>query len=540
MRWQLRRGLLEPAGAPRPGSQWWRALNEAVLRDIAESRHLVAGAPGDASSPAVEAVLDFIRGPSAARWYRAHNVSIVRAYLANGDLAAREGRVERFFINVVLLPVLYAHALVAAPRLALGWLSPVAPVLGDPRVGTTGIFLSLSRVLPNSYPLGDDVTPFVAGENGFGRLLEGSGIIQPRLRALYDWSARELGPARGRGAARRGHPRLRLGPGAGLRLDAAAPRARPARPAGGPRTGRHQARPWRRDCDEPMTAGRCLPERGVVGRRAAATVDFSPAGGRESEGIEWPSRAPPGTPAPTGGLIESQRELRPFRRRPTRTDRPLRPTSSTRRRTSPRPGSRASTARTTSRAGSRTTPRGWPSSNPRASSSGATSVGRGDGHRLLDGRVPPGHRLAGRRFGMEISVYARSIALEAGVRVDRDIFSESDFFDLVIFRGTIQHLDEPFKFHQVRLQRAAARRLSGLPGDAQHQLALLPPQEDAPVPGCAAQLLLARRRRPGPGPDQLRLPRARDPLPVPGHALCAPPEPTTGASCATCSRGAAA
>ena len=57
MRWQLRRGLLEPAGAPRPGSQWWRALNEAVLRDIAESRHLVAGAPGDPSSPAVEAVV---------------------------------------------------------------------------------------------------------------------------------------------------------------------------------------------------------------------------------------------------------------------------------------------------------------------------------------------------------------------------------------------------------------------------------------------------------------------------------------------------
>ena len=95
----------------------------------------------------------------------------MRAYLANGDLAAGEGRVERFFINVVLLRVLYAHALVAAPRLALGW---------------------LSRVLPNSYPLGDDVAPFVADENGFGRLLD-YGIIQPRLRALYDWSARELG-----------------------------------------------------------------------------------------------------------------------------------------------------------------------------------------------------------------------------------------------------------------------------------------------------------------------------------------------------------
>ena len=136
--------------------------------------------------------MDFIRRPLAASWYRAHNASICSAYLANADLAEREGRVERFFLNVVLLRVLYAHALVAAPRLALGWLSPVAPVLGDPRVGMTGIFLSLSRVVPNRYPLGDDVAPFVTGENGFGRLLD-YGIIQPRLRALYDWSARELG-----------------------------------------------------------------------------------------------------------------------------------------------------------------------------------------------------------------------------------------------------------------------------------------------------------------------------------------------------------
>jgi hypothetical protein len=56
-------------------------------------------------------------------------------------------------MNVVLCRVLYAHALVAAPRMSLGWLRPLAPVLGDPRLGMTGIFLSLSRVLPDEYPL---------------------------------------------------------------------------------------------------------------------------------------------------------------------------------------------------------------------------------------------------------------------------------------------------------------------------------------------------------------------------------------------------
>ena len=98
---------------------------------------------------------------------------------------------ERFFINVVLVRVLFAHALVAAPRLALGWLAPVGRPVGDPRVGMTGIFLSLSRVLPDRYPLGDDVDTYVAAEHGFGHMLD-IGIIQPRFGRLYDWSSEVL------------------------------------------------------------------------------------------------------------------------------------------------------------------------------------------------------------------------------------------------------------------------------------------------------------------------------------------------------------
>src|SRR6185295_15060879 len=33
MRWQVRRGLLAAPDAPRPGSAWWRAVNEGLLRD---------------------------------------------------------------------------------------------------------------------------------------------------------------------------------------------------------------------------------------------------------------------------------------------------------------------------------------------------------------------------------------------------------------------------------------------------------------------------------------------------------------------------
>lgn len=191
MGWQLRRGLLNPVDSPTPGSPWWRAINERLLYDVAEARALAFGHPGPPSSSTVAAWLDFIRRPHATSWYRAHNMSVVGAYLDHEQLAAREGRVERFFINLVLVRVLYTHAMVAAPRLALGWLAPAGRVLGDPRLGMTGIFLSLSRVLPDRYPLGDDVAPYAQLENGVGHLLD-VGVISPRIEGLYAWSASEL------------------------------------------------------------------------------------------------------------------------------------------------------------------------------------------------------------------------------------------------------------------------------------------------------------------------------------------------------------
>lgn len=46
------------------------------------------------------------------------------------------------------------------------------------------------------------------------------------------------------------------------------------------------------------------------------------------------------------------------------------------------------------------------------------------------------------KFGVEISDYARDIAQKKGIRfIDYDF--ESGFFDLIIFRGVIQHLDTP-------------------------------------------------------------------------------------------------
>ena len=108
-------------------------------------------------------------------------------------------------MNVALARVLYAHALVGAPRLALGRFAPLGRVLGDPRLGMAGAFLSLGRVLPDRYPLQLDVDSYIADENRLGRMLD-YAVIVPRLQRLYDWSADELGEPALRELVRDGNP----------------------------------------------------------------------------------------------------------------------------------------------------------------------------------------------------------------------------------------------------------------------------------------------------------------------------------------------
>ena len=205
MRWQARRGVLNPLDATPPGSVWWRAVNERLLRDGCETVALLGELGGDPSSQPVRLWLEFGARPTGRNWYRAHNASIVAGYLEHRDLAEAEGAPERFFMNVALARVLYAHALAAAPRLALGRLAPLGRLLGDPRLGMAGAFLSLRRVLPDRYPLEFDVERYLADEQRLGRLLD-YAVIVPRLQRLYEWSAQELAEPRLLELVRDGNP----------------------------------------------------------------------------------------------------------------------------------------------------------------------------------------------------------------------------------------------------------------------------------------------------------------------------------------------
>src|SRR5262249_22254934 len=149
----------------------------------------------DPSSHAVRLWLQFAVVPTPAHWYRAHNASIVAGYVEHERLALEESAPERFFMNVALARVLYAHPLVAAPRLALRRIRPLARALGDSRLGLTGAFLSLGRVIPNEYPLTRDVDWYIADEQRLGRLFD-YAVIAPRLQRLYEWSSEELHESR--------------------------------------------------------------------------------------------------------------------------------------------------------------------------------------------------------------------------------------------------------------------------------------------------------------------------------------------------------
>jgi len=185
LRWEVARGVLNASTANRPGSPWWRGVNDRLLRDKIEADLLAGGAAGRPTSRSVELWSDFIAAPSPLAWYRAHNASITAGYLAHEERARRELPAERFVMNVALARVLFTHAMLVRPRLALGRLAAAGPRLADPRRGAVDLFLDLRRAFPEEYPLtGITVGDLVTREGRLPRAID-YGVILPRIGAVY-------------------------------------------------------------------------------------------------------------------------------------------------------------------------------------------------------------------------------------------------------------------------------------------------------------------------------------------------------------------
>jgi hypothetical protein len=192
LRWEIDRGVLDPPSADGGGSPWWRAVSDTLLRDKVEADLLSAAPAGEASSRSVELWREFIRAPSAATWHRAHNASIVTGYFEHEALAGRELPVERYMINVVLIRLFYAYALVAAPRLALGVFAPLGRLVGDPRRRSMGLFLDLHNQFPDDYPAhGWSMDDLIAAHGRVAQLID-LGLIPWDMTKLYGFAASAL------------------------------------------------------------------------------------------------------------------------------------------------------------------------------------------------------------------------------------------------------------------------------------------------------------------------------------------------------------
>lgn len=55
-------------------------------------------------------------------------------------------------------------------------------------------------------------------------------------------------------------------------------------------------------------------------------------------------------------------------------------------------------------------------------------------------------RWAGPKYGMEINQYAITMAKKSGISFQKNIENTENFFDVVVFRGTIQLLPDPFRY----------------------------------------------------------------------------------------------
>ena len=61
MRWQQGRGVLNSLDDDMPGSPWWRAVNENLLRDTVEAKLIVQRGEGQPSWPSVAALGELLQ-----------------------------------------------------------------------------------------------------------------------------------------------------------------------------------------------------------------------------------------------------------------------------------------------------------------------------------------------------------------------------------------------------------------------------------------------------------------------------------------------
>jgi len=185
MKWEIKRGVLNPLDAKHPGSKWWRKVNShfIYLSELAGLIHDSGETFENLPAP-VNFWLKYINDRDGVTWYRAHNSSIIDGYKIALSLAYDEVYYERKFMNIVLYRLLYAQSMIEGVNFGV-----LGKILANPRGDAVGIITGFEDFYPESYPLTKEGIEAVMHKShsliGLAEDFMDKILILPELGALY-------------------------------------------------------------------------------------------------------------------------------------------------------------------------------------------------------------------------------------------------------------------------------------------------------------------------------------------------------------------
>lgn len=190
IKWEIKRGVLNPLSATPSGSEWWRAVNSYFLYvgTLAQLIHESGEDFKDLPTP-VTFWLAYINEPNECTWYRAHNSSIIEGYAEANKLALKENVYEQYFMNIVLYRLLYAQSMVEGVSFGI-----LGKIFANPRGYAVSIITDIEAFYPGHYPLTKEDIKYVMhkAHNCMGILEDIFDylFIIPHLEQLYKEAAK--------------------------------------------------------------------------------------------------------------------------------------------------------------------------------------------------------------------------------------------------------------------------------------------------------------------------------------------------------------
>jgi uncharacterized protein with NAD-binding domain and iron-sulfur cluster len=194
LEWEIKRNVLNPLHENYPGSPWWRDVNLKFIISSQIAAEIMTGQKVNHEEITNEVGLwiDYIKQRTQRSWYRAHNASIVRAYLDFTDNATKECIYEQAFLNEVLYRLLFAQALIEDDTVFKG----IGEFVANPLLPAVDLMVHLPDFYPDHYPLSEqDIQDIMHKGHGIEGVLERAFddyIIYPHIPKLYKVAAKWL------------------------------------------------------------------------------------------------------------------------------------------------------------------------------------------------------------------------------------------------------------------------------------------------------------------------------------------------------------